>query len=167
LDYQDFSDDAGIIQKIKKAETYRTWADIEDLANTLSTLQTQFQEQQANVQHGMQEMFAAVDKFKKDEAAKKTDMNKEMQRIVADITKLKDYTPGSAPAQAPGSAAGQSAPPKFNSSFNSMDILTEVKAAMTKLLENKIVDLEFNLNNKIVIIGSFPYHIIADPDRKH
>lgn len=31
-----------------------------------------------------------------------------------------------------------------------MDIITEVKASMTKLLENKIIDLEFNLNNKIV-----------------
>jgi hypothetical protein len=40
LDYQDFSDDANIIQKIKKAETYRTWADIEDLANSLSQLQS-------------------------------------------------------------------------------------------------------------------------------
>lgn len=36
LDYQDFSDDATILQKIKKAETYRTWADIEDLANSLN-----------------------------------------------------------------------------------------------------------------------------------
>jgi len=33
-----------------------------------------------------------------------------------------------------------------------MDIITEVKASMTKLLENKIIDLEFNLNNKIVIL---------------
>jgi hypothetical protein len=31
-----------------------------------------------------------------------------------------------------------------------MDILNEVKQSMTKLLENKIVDLEFNLNNRIV-----------------
>jgi len=30
------------------------------------------------------------------------------------------------------------------------DMITEVKAAMTKLLENKIVDLEFNLNNRII-----------------
>lgn len=44
LDYQDFSDDQTIIQKIKKAETYRTWADIEDLANSLSQLQSQFEE---------------------------------------------------------------------------------------------------------------------------
>jgi len=43
-----------------------------------------------------------------------------------------------------------------------MDIITEVKASMTKLLENKIIDLEFNLNNKIVrlyllIIIGHPY----------
>jgi hypothetical protein len=31
-----------------------------------------------------------------------------------------------------------------------MDMITEVKGAMAKLLENKIIDLEFNLNNRIV-----------------
>jgi hypothetical protein len=30
------------------------------------------------------------------------------------------------------------------------DLITEVKASMTKLLENKMVDLEFNLNNRII-----------------
>ena len=78
LDYIDFSDDQAIIVKIKKAETYRTWADIEDLANSLSTLQSQFAEQQAAVQNGMQEMFQQVEKFKKDQLANKSDLNKEM-----------------------------------------------------------------------------------------
>jgi hypothetical protein len=71
-----------VIQKIKKAETYRTWADIEDLANSLSVLQTKFDEQQANVSHAMQEMYQGIDKFKKDEANKKNDINKEIQRII-------------------------------------------------------------------------------------
>jgi len=34
-----------------------------------------------------------------------------------------------------------------------MDIIGEVKATMTKFLENKIIDLEFNLNNKIVTVS--------------
>ena len=29
-------------------------------------------------------------------------------------------------------------------------MLTEIKQSMTKMLENKIIDLEFNLNNKII-----------------
>jgi len=33
LDYSDFSEDQGIVKKIRRAETFRTWADIEDLAN--------------------------------------------------------------------------------------------------------------------------------------
>jgi|Laugresu1bdmlbdd_1035124.scaffolds.fasta_scaffold199273_1 hypothetical protein len=95
----------------------------------------------------MQEMYQGLEKFKKDEFNKKNDMNKEIQRIIQDITKLKDYQ--APPPNAPGSA-GQTTTSKFNSSVASMDIITEVKASMTKLLENKIVDLEFNLNNKIV-----------------
>jgi hypothetical protein len=57
LDYQDFSDDQIILQKIKKAETYRTWADIEDLANSLSQLQAASTDEKANIQNAMQEMF--------------------------------------------------------------------------------------------------------------
>ena len=40
LDYSDFSDDPIIINKIKRAETYRSWADIEDLANGFESLST-------------------------------------------------------------------------------------------------------------------------------
>lgn len=39
----------------------------------------------------MQEMYQGVEKFKKDEQAKKNDINKEIQRIIQDISKLKDY----------------------------------------------------------------------------
>jgi len=31
-----------------------------------------------------------------------------------------------------------------------IEMINEVKVAMNKLIENKIIDLEFNLNNKIV-----------------
>lgn len=44
-----------------------------------------------------------------------------------------------------------------------MDIITEVKASMTKLLENKIIDLEFNLNNKIVTRISILNQKLGDP----
>ena len=33
LDYEDFSDDYNIKNRIKRAETFRSWADIEDLAH--------------------------------------------------------------------------------------------------------------------------------------
>jgi hypothetical protein len=38
LDYIDFAEDPSIINKIKRAETYRSWADIEDLANNFDNL---------------------------------------------------------------------------------------------------------------------------------
>lgn len=96
----------------------------------------------------MQEMYQGVEKFKKDEMNKKNEINKEMQRIIQDIAKLKDYQ--APPPTAPGSAGQTQSSNKFNSSLGGMDIITEVKASMTKLLENKIIDLEFNLNNRIV-----------------
>jgi hypothetical protein len=47
-----------------------------------------------------------------------------------------------------------------------MDIIGEVKATMTKFLENKIIDLEFNLNNKIVTVH-FSKLYVGDKNRKH
>lgn len=47
-----------------------------------------------------------------------------------------------------------------------MDIIGEVKATMTKFLENKIIDLEFNLNNKIVTVPFSKFHV-GDKNRKH
>ena len=46
LDYADFADDPLIGQKIKRAETYRAWADIEDLANGFESLQTNIEQHQ-------------------------------------------------------------------------------------------------------------------------
>jgi hypothetical protein len=42
LEYSDFSDDAGVIMKIRRAEMYRSWADIEDLANGFESLNNNF-----------------------------------------------------------------------------------------------------------------------------
>jgi hypothetical protein len=46
IDYSDFSDDPVIIHKIKRAETYRSWADIEDLANGFESISTNFEQHQ-------------------------------------------------------------------------------------------------------------------------
>lgn len=43
LDYSDFSDDINVLAKIKRAEMYRNWADIEDLANGFETMQGNFE----------------------------------------------------------------------------------------------------------------------------
>ena len=39
LKYDDFSNDEEVVKKIKRAEMYRNWVDIEDLANGYETLQ--------------------------------------------------------------------------------------------------------------------------------
>jgi hypothetical protein len=44
LDYSDFSDDPIVIHRIKRAETYRSWADIEDLANGFESLSTNIEQ---------------------------------------------------------------------------------------------------------------------------
>ena len=46
LDYIDFSEDERVLARIKRAECYRSWADIEDLANSYEQLTTNFENHQ-------------------------------------------------------------------------------------------------------------------------
>ena len=43
LDYADFSDDLNVQGRIKRAETFRSWADIEDLAHGFENMSTNFE----------------------------------------------------------------------------------------------------------------------------
>lgn len=43
IDYGDFSDDPFVINKIRRSEIYRVWADIEDLANGYETINGNFE----------------------------------------------------------------------------------------------------------------------------
>ena len=43
LDYPDFSDSVEVHNRIRRAEVYRSWADIEDLAHGLESLSTNFE----------------------------------------------------------------------------------------------------------------------------
>ena len=43
LNYEDFSEDKTVLQLIRRAEMYRNWADVEDLANGFETLQGNFE----------------------------------------------------------------------------------------------------------------------------
>lgn len=44
LNYEDFSDDKEVLMMIRRAEMYRNWADVEDLANGFETLQGNFEQ---------------------------------------------------------------------------------------------------------------------------
>jgi hypothetical protein len=43
LDYTDFADDVIIQNKVKRAEVFRAWADIEDLAHGFENLSSNFE----------------------------------------------------------------------------------------------------------------------------
>jgi hypothetical protein len=43
IDYVDFSEDQFVSGKIRRAEVYRAWADIEDLANGYETMNANFE----------------------------------------------------------------------------------------------------------------------------
>ena len=64
IDYDDFSNDAKVCSKIRRAEIYRSWADIEDLANGYETLNSNFEKHRNVSSNAFQELVKLVEKVK-------------------------------------------------------------------------------------------------------
>ena len=65
LDYTDFSDDVVVHNKIKRAEIFRAWADIEDLAHGFENLSTNFENHRTTAANAFQELYQYIEKQKK------------------------------------------------------------------------------------------------------
>lgn len=66
LDYQDFSDDLNIQNKIKRAETFRSWADIEDLAHGFENLSSNFESHRTTAANAFNELYQYIEKTKQE-----------------------------------------------------------------------------------------------------
>jgi hypothetical protein len=64
IDYSDFSDDQFVVNKIRRAEIYRSWADIEDLANGYETINSNFEKHRSVTSNAFQEIVKLVEKVK-------------------------------------------------------------------------------------------------------
>eukprot|EP00347_Sterkiella_histriomuscorum_P008751 403343892 len=64
IDYSDFSDDQFVVNKIRRAEIYRSWADIEDLANGYETINANFEKHRTVTSNAFQEIVKLVEKVK-------------------------------------------------------------------------------------------------------
>ena len=64
IDYGDFSDDPFVINKIRRSEIYRVWADIEDLANGYETINGNFEKHRTVTSNAFQEIVKLVEKVK-------------------------------------------------------------------------------------------------------
>jgi hypothetical protein len=57
LDYADFSEDLVVQAKIKRAEIFRAWADIEDLAHGFENLSSNFESHRTTAANAFQELY--------------------------------------------------------------------------------------------------------------
>ena len=94
LDYGDFADDPLVGQKIKRAETYRAWADIEDLANGFESLQTNIEQHQTTAANAFQELYNYIEKTKKEVMLKTDDTKAEVLYVRDEVRKMQGlYNP--------------------------------------------------------------------------
>lgn len=66
LDYQDFSNDFEVHNRIKRAEIFSCWADIESLANFHESLHDEFEKHRTTASGAFQEIYQYVEKSKDD-----------------------------------------------------------------------------------------------------
>ena len=66
IDYSDFSDETYVVNKIRRAEIYRSWADIEDLANGYETINGNFEKHRSVTSNAFQEIIKLVEKIKQE-----------------------------------------------------------------------------------------------------
>jgi hypothetical protein len=64
IDYADFSEDQFVVSKIRRAEIYRSWADIEDLANGYENLNGNFEKHRTVTSNAFQEIVKLIEKIK-------------------------------------------------------------------------------------------------------
>lgn len=64
IDYSDFSDDQFVVARIRRAEVYRAWADIEDLANGYEAINGNFEKHRGVTSNAFQELVKLVEKIK-------------------------------------------------------------------------------------------------------
>lgn len=94
MDYSDFADDPQVAQKIKRAESYRAWADIEDLANGFESLQSNVETHQNTAASAFQELYAYIEKTKKELHLKNDDVKAEVLYVRDEVRKMQGlYNP--------------------------------------------------------------------------
>jgi len=64
LNYNEFSDDQNIVSRIKRAETFRAWADIEDLALGYERLLDSFNTHQKTASAAFRELRTYCDSIR-------------------------------------------------------------------------------------------------------
>lgn len=73
LDYQDFSDEQEVINQVRRAESYRSWADIEDLANGFESITSNFEAHKVTAASAFNELYNHIEKFKREVSVKLSD----------------------------------------------------------------------------------------------
>ena len=62
LQYSDFSDDELIVNKIRRAELYGTWKDIEDVSKIAESYHQEFEENKVVTQKAFAELYTFIEK---------------------------------------------------------------------------------------------------------
>ena len=85
---------------IRRAEAFRQWADIEDLAASIDNITSVFEQHRTTAANAMQEIFQHTEKIKKDVGSKIAEqtsifaeMKGELEKFEADVPKVEPIKP--------------------------------------------------------------------------
>ena len=135
--YEDFSENPEVIEKIKRGEKFRSWGDIEDLGNTQEELSKTFNEHEKTVGNAFQELYNHIEKVKEHVLEKVQENKEENKRLNNYLENVRDNQKGYHPSS-------DSEPPK--SAKGTVNNVNKVFEAFDK----KMDEIELFINEKVV-----------------
>lgn len=90
INYNDFSDESEVTDKIKRGESFRSWGDIEDLGNTHEALAKNFNEHEKTVGNAFQELYNHIEKVKEHLSGQIKENKDETIRLNNAIDRIRD-----------------------------------------------------------------------------
>ena len=139
IQYSDFNENQGIIDLIRRGESFRSWGDIEDLTNSYDALFKNFTEHEKTVGNAFQELYNHIEKVKEQLNEKIKENKNESIRLNNAIELLRDLNKNTRP--------------------NADDEIVQIKSALgrvesiekiTDSFDKKMDQIEAFINEKVI-----------------
>lgn len=89
LEYADFTEDNNVQDLIRRAEAFRQWADIEDLAASIDQITQVFEQHRSTAANAMQEIFQHTERIKKEITGKISEQSQQMNAMKDEYKEVK------------------------------------------------------------------------------
>lgn len=159
LEYADFTEDNNVQDLIRRAEAFRQWADIEDLAASIDQITAVFEQHRTTAANAMSEIFQHTERIKKEVHSKISETGNLVTQLKGEQENLRNetFTNLNSVQQATQQAALQAAAMQVKQPDMSSADIKELKKMIVDMRETLLQTDNFvkgNLLTKIELLST-------------